>query len=93
MSLEYTRFTTFPFLVSRHHYVRLVTTRCFGLGPCDTRTCRPSAAAPRSDAAGNASAMLSLRAAVQVDVDLCPGLLPPRLGLLEVVDLRVRRHA
>jgi hypothetical protein len=36
--------------------------------------------------------MLSLRAAVQVDVDLCPGL-PPRLGLLEVVDLRVRRHA
>jgi hypothetical protein len=37
--------------------------------------------------------MLSLRAAVQVDVDLCPGMLPPRLGLLEVVDLRVRRHA
>jgi hypothetical protein len=36
--------------------------------------------------------MLSLRAAVQVDVDLCPGLLPPRLGLLEMVDLPVRPH-
>jgi hypothetical protein len=36
--------------------------------------------------------MLSLRATVQVGVDLCPGLLPPRLGLLEMVDLRVRTH-
>ena len=31
-------------------------------------------------------------AAVQIDVDLCPGLLPPRVGLPEVVDLHVRRH-